>query len=158
MTSFVVVVVDVAVAILSFLSAPKIISFLDNPSSQKARNNTLQFPLTLTIRLNSVNKFIMDKVYSNVQSLLNTPNESTHALSQIRKSDVIIRNQLNTIRQSKEKNEKICKSYGKLIGYTLDNAKHLNDVQRFAEKMDQELRILEGTFQILDRNKEYNSK
>lgn len=97
----------------------------------------------------------MDKVHSNVKSLLNSPNQSTAALSQIRKSDVIIRNQLNTVRQSKEKTEKISSNYRKLLGHTQANAKHFNDVQRFAEKMDQELRILEGTFQILDRNKEY---
>lgn len=97
----------------------------------------------------------MEKVHSHLQSLLNSPNDSTIALSQIRKSDVIIKNQLNTVRLSKDKTDKISKSYRKLLGQTIDNAKHLNEAQRFAEKMDQELRVLEGTFQILERNREY---
>jgi len=97
----------------------------------------------------------MDKVHSEIQTLLNSSNESTISLSQIRKSDVIIKNQLNTLRQSKDKTEAISKTYKKLIAYTLDNSKYLHDVQGFAEKIDQELRILEGTVQILEKNKQY---
>lgn len=85
-----------------------------------------------------------------LQEILNSPNECTIQLSQIKRSDLILTNQLNNLKNSQLESVKLIKKYNELVKIKFDD-----NIQSMAEKIDRELRVLEKTVDILEENKKY---
>jgi hypothetical protein len=95
--------------------------------------------------------------------LLNSPNACTVALAQIKRSDMILTNQLNNLRQAQAEASKLESQYNKLLDSNNNNSSlsspamdgKLQRVQPLAEQLDRQLRVLEKTVAILEENKQY---
>jgi uncharacterized membrane protein YheB (UPF0754 family) len=94
----------------------------------------------------------MEDAHNSLQQLLHHPNAATHQLQQIRRADTVISSQRTSLSKAQAGVDALSSQYGKLIKVTQEK-KGSVDIQRVAERLEQQLRVLERTQQILEENR-----
>lgn len=89
-----------------------------------------------------------------LQQLRRQPNKATHQLLQIRRTENVITAQRSSLSKSQARIDVLGGQYEKLLAVT--RAKRgTADIQRIAEQLDQDLRVLEGVSKLLAENRRF---